>query len=50
MKNLKKQIEDIKLEIEDAERHADYEKGAQLKYGVLPDLEKTARREEGGGR
>lgn len=40
VKNLKQQIEDIKLEIEDAERHADYEKGAQLKYGVLPELEK----------
>jgi ATP-dependent Clp protease ATP-binding subunit ClpB len=40
VKNLKKQIEDIRLEIEDAERHADYEKGAQLKYGVLPDLER----------
>lgn len=40
VKDLKKQIEDINLEIEDAERHADYEKGAKLKYGVLPDLEK----------
>ena len=40
VKNLKKQIEDIRLEIEDAERMADYEKGAQLKYGVLPDLER----------
>ena len=39
-KELKKQIEDINLEIEDAERMADYEKGAKLKYGVLPDLEK----------
>ncbi len=40
VKDIKKQIEDINLEIEDAERHADYEKGAKLKYGVLPDLEK----------
>ena len=39
-KNLKQQIEDVRLEIEDAERQADYEKGAKLKYGVLPDLEK----------
>ena len=39
-KNLKQQIEDIRLEIEDAERQADYEKGAKLKYGVLPDLER----------
>ena len=37
---LKKQIEDVKREIEDAERSADYEKGAQLKFGVLPELEK----------
>lgn len=40
VKELKKQIDDIRLEIEDAERMADYEKGAKLKYGVLPDLEK----------
>ena len=40
VKEIKKQIEDINLEIEDAERMADYEKGAKLKYGVLPDLEK----------
>ncbi|MBR2675057.1 MAG: ATP-dependent chaperone ClpB [Mogibacterium sp.] len=40
VKDLKKQIEEINLEIEDAERHADYEKGAKLKYGVLPELEK----------
>jgi len=39
-KNLKQQIEEVRLEIEDAERHADYEKGAKLKYGVLPDLER----------
>jgi ATP-dependent Clp protease ATP-binding subunit ClpB len=40
VKELKKQIDDIRMEIEDAERMADYEKGAKLKYGVLPDLEK----------
>lgn len=40
VKEIKKQIEDINLEIEDAERMADYEKGAKLKYGVLPELEK----------
>ncbi len=40
VKELKKQLEDINLEIEDAERLADYEKGAKLKYGVLPELEK----------
>ena len=40
VKELKRQLEDINLEIEDAERLADYEKGAKLKYGVLPELEK----------
>ncbi len=40
VKELKKQIEDTNLEIENAERQADYEKGAKLKYGVLPELER----------
>ena len=40
VKELKKQIEDVNHEIEDAERHADYEKGAKLKYGMLPELER----------
>lgn len=40
VKNIKKQIEDIRLEIEDAERQYDLEKLATLKNGVLPDLER----------
>ena len=40
VKNLKEQIENIKLEIEDAERQYDLEKLAELKNGVLPDLVK----------
>ncbi len=40
IKNLKEQIENIKLEIEDAERQYDLEKLAELKNGVLPDLVK----------
>ena len=40
IKNLKEQIENIKLEIEDAERQYDLEKLAELKNAVLPDLVK----------
>lgn len=40
LKGTKQQIEEIKLQIEDAERKYDLEKLAQLKYGTLPGLEK----------
>ncbi|MDR1292221.1 MAG: ATP-dependent chaperone ClpB [Clostridiales Family XIII bacterium] len=40
VKECKQQIEDVKLEIEEAERAYDLEKLAQLKYGALPELEK----------
>ena len=40
VKNLKEQIENIKLEIEDAERQYNLEKLAELKNGVLPGLQK----------
>ncbi len=40
IKNTKSQIENIRLEIEDAERNYDLEKLAKLKYGTLPELEK----------
>ncbi len=39
LKTIKEQIEDIKSEIEDAERSYDLEKLAKLKYGLLPSLE-----------
>lgn len=39
LKSLKERIEEIKNEIEDAERLYDLEKLAKLKYGVLPELE-----------
>ena len=39
-KMTKQEIEDVKLQIEEAERAYDLEKLAQLKYGVLPELEK----------
>lgn len=40
VKLLKSDIEQIRNEISRAERDAQYEKAAQLKYGKLPDLEK----------
>ncbi|MBP3384332.1 MAG: ATP-dependent chaperone ClpB [Firmicutes bacterium] len=39
-KGTKQQIKEVKLQIEEAERAYDLEKLAQLKYGVLPELEK----------
>ncbi|NLP30924.1 MAG: ATP-dependent chaperone ClpB [Clostridiales bacterium] len=39
-KAAKQEIEDVKLQIEKAERQYDLEKLAQLKYGTLPELEK----------
>ena len=40
VKDIKQRIEDVRLEIEDAERNYDLEKLAKLKYGTLPELEK----------
>ena len=40
VKELKQKIEDIKLEMDEAERNYDLEKLAQLRYGALPELEK----------
>ena len=40
VKTVKQQIEDVKHEMEEAERNYNLEKLAQLKYGTLPDLEK----------
>ena len=37
---LREQIESVRLEIEGAERRADLNKAAELKYGTLPQLEK----------
>ncbi|MDD2484092.1 MAG: ATP-dependent chaperone ClpB [Eubacteriales bacterium] len=39
-KSLKQEIEDVKLELEEAERRYDLETLAKLKYGTLPELEK----------
>ncbi len=46
VKALKQQIEDVKHQMEDAERKYDLEKLAQLKYGVLPELEKKLETEK----
>ncbi|MDR3304714.1 MAG: ATP-dependent chaperone ClpB [Clostridiales Family XIII bacterium] len=40
VKETKQRIEDVKLELEEAERAYDLEKLAELKYGTLPALEK----------
>lgn len=45
LKATKQQIEDIKLQIEDAERKYDLEMLAKLKYGTLPSLEKKLEEE-----
>ena len=45
-KALKQQIEDVKHQMEEAERNYDLEKLAQLKYGTLPDLEKKLEAEK----
>lgn len=40
IKKIKQDIEAVRLDISKAEREAQFEKAAQLKYGQLPDLEK----------
>ncbi|HKK95999.1 MAG TPA: ATP-dependent chaperone ClpB [Anaerovoracaceae bacterium] len=46
LKDKKQRIEDVKLEIENAERNYDLEKLAKLKYGTLPELEKEIAMEQ----
>ncbi|MGI6257741.1 MAG: ATP-dependent chaperone ClpB [Anaerovoracaceae bacterium] len=45
VKGTKEQIEEVKLQIEEAERAYDLEKLAQLKYGSLPQLEAKLKEE-----
>ncbi len=47
-KATKQQIEDVRHEIEEAERRYDLEKLAELKYGTLPALEKKLQEETAG--
>ncbi|MGQ9558867.1 MAG: ATP-dependent chaperone ClpB [Desulfurispora sp.] len=46
LRQLKKEIEDTKLEIEKAEREYDLNRMAELKYGRLHDLERRLKAEE----
>lgn len=46
VKGTKQQIEEIKHQMEEAERNYDLEKLAQLKYGTLPELEKKLEEEK----
>ena len=46
VKGTKQQIEEVKLQMEEAERNYDLEKLAQLKYGTLPELEKKLEEEK----
>ncbi|MBQ5797976.1 MAG: ATP-dependent chaperone ClpB [Firmicutes bacterium] len=46
LKALKQQIEDVRYQIEEAERRYDLERLAQLKYGTLPELEKKLEEEK----
>lgn len=46
VRNLKKQLDDAKGQIEKAEREYDLNKMAELKYGVVPRLEKEIEKEE----
>ena len=45
-KGTKQQIEEVKRQMEEAERNYDLEKLAQLKYGTLPELEKKLEEEK----
>lgn len=46
VKDTKKEIENVRQQIEEAERNYDLEKLATLKYGTLPDLEKKLEEEK----
>lgn len=46
LRQLKVQLEQLRLEIDHAERDADLAKAAELKYGRLPELEKALAAEE----
>ena len=46
VKGTKQQLEEVKHQMEEAERNYDLEKLAQLKYGTLPELEKKLEKEK----
>jgi ATP-dependent Clp protease ATP-binding subunit ClpB len=45
-RQLKEQLEQVRLEIERAQRAGDYGKASELQYGRLPDLERKIKEEE----
>src|SRR5204863_5350313 len=45
-RKLKEELEQVRLEIERAQRSGDYAKASELQYGRLPDVEKQIRDEE----
>ena len=46
VKGIKQELDDVRHEIEEAERQYDLEKLAELKYGKLPELEKKLEEEK----
>jgi ATP-dependent Clp protease ATP-binding subunit ClpB len=46
IRNLREQLEQVRLEIEQAERSYDLNKGAELRYGKLPQLEREIKEKE----
>ncbi|MDR7418917.1 MAG: ATP-dependent chaperone ClpB [Armatimonadota bacterium] len=46
IREIKQKIEEARRQIEDAERRADLETAARLRYGTVPDLEKQLRAQE----
>ena len=44
--DLKRQLEEARKTLGDAEREGDYGRASQLKYGTIPDLEKRIREQE----
>ncbi len=47
LQHLREEIEQLRLEVETAERNYDLNRAAELKYGRLPELEKQLTNEEG---
>jgi ATP-dependent Clp protease ATP-binding subunit ClpB len=45
IKDLKKQLEDAKHEFEVAQRHGQYDKASQLRFGTIPELERQLPRD-----
>jgi ATP-dependent Clp protease ATP-binding subunit ClpB len=48
VRDLKVRLEEARVEAEKAERAADLQRAAELRYGVIPDLEKELAAQEGG--